>query len=68
MSRRRSYEQQAADIEEQIRRLQERKREALQRHGEEERKAEARVRAIVGRLVLDLVPGGWRSLDGRQRK
>lgn len=63
MSKRRSYEEQATDIDAQIARLRERKREVLARNGEEERKGASRAAFLVGELVIGAVPGGWHALD-----
>lgn len=64
MSRRRTYEEQAQDLERQIEALRERRRQALARHGEEERKALEHARYTIGQLVIDCVPQGeWKSID-----
>lgn len=63
MSKRKSYEQVASDIDAQIAQLRERKREALARHSEEARKGESAMRHAVGALVLDQFPGGWQTVD-----
>ena len=64
MARKRSYEQQATDLDAQIRRLQERRRQVLAKHGEEERKALEHARYTIGQLVIDCVPQGeWKAID-----
>lgn len=64
MSRRRTYEEQAQDLERQIEALRERRRQALARHGEEERKALEHARYTIGQLVIDCVPQGeWKAID-----
>lgn len=63
MSKRRSYEEQAQSIEQQIARLRERQREVLARESEASKKGEDAMRFALGGLVLECVEGGWRTVD-----
>lgn len=63
MSKRRTFEEQAQGIEEQIARLRERQREVLARESEANRKGEDALRFALGGLVLECFENGWRTVD-----
>jgi len=59
----RSIEERVEDYDRMIERLREKKREMLARHSQEERKAGNHARMVLGGMVLDAFPEGWRSVD-----